>query len=114
MSDLNAEKNKAIVLEAFDTLFNERDYIAAEQFCSSKYIQHSAHIEPSRDGLFNLVKAARSWESEDELGDFLPIRRSHSPATPGQERSSRASWRTELAPSYAEDGDRACLPGRLR
>ena len=26
MSDLNAEKNKAIVLEAFDTLFNKRDY----------------------------------------------------------------------------------------
>ena len=58
MSDLNAEKNKAIVLEAFDTLFNERDYTAAERFWSPNYIQHSAHIEPGRDGLLNLVKAA--------------------------------------------------------
>jgi predicted SnoaL-like aldol condensation-catalyzing enzyme len=58
MSDLNAEKNKAIVLEAFDTLFNKRDYPAAERFWSPKYIQHSAHIEPGRDGLFNLIKAA--------------------------------------------------------
>ena len=57
MSSSNAEKNKAIVLEAFDTLFNRRDYAAAERFWSSKYIQHSAHIEPGRDGLFNLVKA---------------------------------------------------------
>jgi predicted SnoaL-like aldol condensation-catalyzing enzyme len=58
VSDLNAEKNKAIVLEAFDTLFNKRDYTAAERFWSPSYIQHSAHIEPGRDGLFNLIKAA--------------------------------------------------------
>ncbi len=57
MSDLNAGKNKAIVLEAFNTLFNKRDYAAAERFWSPNYIQHSAHIEPGRDGLFNLVKA---------------------------------------------------------
>ena len=30
MNNSNAEKNKAIVLEAFDTLFNKRDYRAAE------------------------------------------------------------------------------------
>jgi predicted SnoaL-like aldol condensation-catalyzing enzyme len=48
MSDLKADKNKAIVLEAFDTLFNKRDYMAAEQFWSAKYIQHSGHIEPGR------------------------------------------------------------------
>ena len=58
MTDLTAEKNKAIVLEAFDTLFNRRDYTAAERFWSPHYIQHSAHIEPGRDGLFNLIKAA--------------------------------------------------------
>jgi predicted SnoaL-like aldol condensation-catalyzing enzyme len=58
MSDSSAEKNKAIVLEAFNTLFNKRDYRAAERFWSPNYIQHSAHIEPGRDGLFNLVKAA--------------------------------------------------------
>jgi predicted SnoaL-like aldol condensation-catalyzing enzyme len=51
------EKNKALVLQAFDTLFNKRDYAAAEKFWSPNYIQHSAHIEPGRDGLFNLVKA---------------------------------------------------------
>jgi predicted SnoaL-like aldol condensation-catalyzing enzyme len=49
-------KNKALVLEAFDTLFNKRDYIAAEKFWSPRYIQHSAHIAPGREGLFNLVK----------------------------------------------------------
>jgi predicted SnoaL-like aldol condensation-catalyzing enzyme len=58
MSDLIAEKNKAIVLKAFDTLFNKRDYTAAERFWSPNYIQHSAHIEPGRDGLFDLIKAA--------------------------------------------------------
>ena len=50
------EKNKALVLDAFDTLFNLRDYAAAERFWSPNYIQHSAHIAPGRDGLFNLVK----------------------------------------------------------
>ena len=48
-------QNKKLVLEAFDALFNERDYAAAEKFWSPDYIQHSAHIEPGRDGLFNLV-----------------------------------------------------------
>jgi predicted SnoaL-like aldol condensation-catalyzing enzyme len=48
------EANKALVLEAFDTLFNKRDYKAAERYWSSNYIQHSAHIPPGRDGLFNL------------------------------------------------------------
>jgi predicted SnoaL-like aldol condensation-catalyzing enzyme len=50
-------KNKAIVLEAFDTLFNQRDYAQAETFWSSTYIQHSAHIEPGRDGLFKLIRS---------------------------------------------------------
>jgi predicted SnoaL-like aldol condensation-catalyzing enzyme len=50
-------KNKALVLEAFDTLFNKRDYVAAERYWSPNHIQHSAHIEPGRDGLFNLVKS---------------------------------------------------------
>ena len=50
------DKNKALVLEAFETLFNRRDYAAAQRFWSPDYIQHSAHIEPGRNGLFNLVK----------------------------------------------------------
>lgn len=53
-----AEQNKSIVLEAFDTLFNKRDYAAAERYWSADYIQHSAHIEPGRGGLFNLVRSA--------------------------------------------------------
>ena len=51
------ESNKALVLEAFDTLFNKRDYEAAARFWSPDYLQHSAHIEPGRDGLFKLIKS---------------------------------------------------------
>ena len=58
MSQTTQEKNKALVLEAFDTLFNKRDYAAAEKYWSPDYIQHSAHIEPGRDGLFNLIRSA--------------------------------------------------------
>src|SRR5579863_17446 len=54
------EQNKALVLEAFDTLFNKRDYVAAERYWSRDYIQHSAHIEPGREGLFNLIKSLPS------------------------------------------------------
>src|SRR5712692_9325887 len=56
MSRTTESKNKALVLEAFDTLFNERDYAQAERYWSPDYIQHSAHIAPGRDGLFNLIK----------------------------------------------------------
>jgi len=59
MSQTIQEKNKALVLEAFDALFNKRDYEAAEKYWSPNYIQHSAHIEPGRDGLFNLVRNTR-------------------------------------------------------
>ncbi|MFC4527173.1 nuclear transport factor 2 family protein [Dyella halodurans] len=55
MSKTSPEQNKDLVIKAFDTLFNQRDYEAAERLWSDKYIQHSAHIEPGRDGLFNLV-----------------------------------------------------------
>ena len=57
MSESREVKNKSIVLEAFETLFNKRDYRNALEFWSPRYIQHSAHIESGRDGLFNLVKA---------------------------------------------------------
>ena len=56
MSKTIEETNKALVLNAFDALFNRRDYDAAERFWSPEYIQHSAHIGPGRDGLFNLIK----------------------------------------------------------
>ena len=49
--------NKAFVLEAFNTLFNRRDYAAAEEFWSPTYLQHSSHIPPGREGLFGLTRA---------------------------------------------------------
>jgi len=72
------DKNKAIVLKAFDTLFNQRDYVTAEKFWSPNYIQHSAHIQPGREGLFNLIKASPpSLKYEHRLimaeGDFVIV-----------------------------------------
>jgi predicted SnoaL-like aldol condensation-catalyzing enzyme len=71
-------QNKAFVLEAFDTLFNKRDYAAAERFWSPAYIQHSAHIAPGREGLFELVKAApKELHYENALivadGDYVML-----------------------------------------
>ena len=56
MNQTIEEKNKELVLKAFDTLLNKRDYAGAERYWSPNYIQHSAHIEPGREGLFNLIK----------------------------------------------------------
>ena len=58
MANTTPKQNKALVLDAFDTLFNRRDYEAAASFWSDRYIQHSAHIEPGREGLFNLIRSA--------------------------------------------------------
>jgi predicted SnoaL-like aldol condensation-catalyzing enzyme len=57
MNQTIESKNKALVLEAFDLLFNRRDYAAAEKLWSPHYIQHSAHIAPGREGLLDLVKS---------------------------------------------------------
>ncbi|MGB6512060.1 MAG: nuclear transport factor 2 family protein, partial [Mycobacterium sp.] len=51
------DANRALVIEAFEALFNRRDYARAEEFWSPDYIQHSAHIPPGRSGLFELVKS---------------------------------------------------------
>ena len=76
MSKTTPGQNKALVLEAFDTLFNKRDYVAAERFWSDRYIQHSAHIAPGRDGLFDLIRSAPSTlRYENQLimaeGDYV-------------------------------------------
>lgn len=76
MTKTTPEQNKALALEAFETLFNKRDYPAAERFWSDRYIQHSAHIAPGRDGLFNLVRALpESARYENQLmvaeGDYV-------------------------------------------
>jgi len=57
MAESMEARNKALVLKAFETLFNKRDYAAAELLWSPNYIQHSAHIEPGREGLINLIKS---------------------------------------------------------
>ncbi len=57
MTKTTPEQNKALVLEAFDALFNQRDYAKAETFWSDRYIQHSAHIAPGREGLFELIRS---------------------------------------------------------
>ena len=57
MKQSTQDRNQALVLEAFDLLFNKRDYAAAEKYWSPHYIQHSAHIAPGREGLFNLIKS---------------------------------------------------------
>ena len=60
MNPTQQETNKALVLEAFDTLFNKRDYAAAERYWLPNYIQHSDHILPGREGLFELIKSMPS------------------------------------------------------
>jgi predicted SnoaL-like aldol condensation-catalyzing enzyme len=78
MSQSTESQNKALVLRAFDALFNKRDYASAERFWSPNYIQHSAHIEPGREGLFNLINASpASLKYEPGVivaeGDFVII-----------------------------------------
>src|SRR4029453_12493901 len=90
-SDTVEEKNKALVLDAFDTLFNKRDYASAEKYWSRDYIQHSAHILPGRDGLFNLIKASPpSLRYEHGLimagGDFVIVHGGYS------NTGLRANW----------------------
>lgn len=79
MTQTIEQQNKALVLKAFNTLFNEKDYAAAEKFWSPDYVQHSAHIPPGRDGLFGLVKASpAAMRYENSLimadGDMLMLR----------------------------------------
>ncbi len=57
MSRTKQEKPKALVLEAFDTFFNKRNYVTVERYWSPHYIQNSAHIEPGREGPFNLIES---------------------------------------------------------
>jgi predicted SnoaL-like aldol condensation-catalyzing enzyme len=57
MAESREARNKALVLKAFDTLFNKRDYAAAERLWSPNYILHSAHIEQGREGLIDLIKS---------------------------------------------------------
>ena len=78
MAESKESRNKALVLDAFDALFNKRDYAAAERFWSPNYIQHSAHIGPGREGLFDLIRNTPStlkWEHGVILaeGDYVIV-----------------------------------------
>jgi len=57
MTETTESRNKELVLKAFEALFNRRDYAEAERYWSPRYIQHSAHIAPGREGLFDLIKS---------------------------------------------------------
>lgn len=78
MTGAGQDHGVKLVLDAFDTLFNRRDYAAAERLWSAQYIQHSAHIPPGRDGLFDLVKglpATLRYENHVAAasGDFIVL-----------------------------------------
>jgi predicted SnoaL-like aldol condensation-catalyzing enzyme len=77
MQQFSPSQNKAIVIEAFDTLFNRRDVKTAKQFWSPDYIQHSALVQAGRDGLFSTILNAPEMQYEHQLavaeGDFVMI-----------------------------------------
>ncbi len=78
MSKTLQEENKALLVRGFEVLFNKRDFTEAEKFWSPNYIQHSAHIEPGREGLFALVKslpAGAKWEHGILMaeGDYVMV-----------------------------------------
>jgi predicted SnoaL-like aldol condensation-catalyzing enzyme len=60
-------QNKAIVIEAFDTLFNRKDIEAARKFWSPDYIQHSAHVPAGREGLFSTLAGAPYLRYDHQL-----------------------------------------------
>jgi predicted SnoaL-like aldol condensation-catalyzing enzyme len=77
MKQFSPSQNKAIVIEAFDTLFNRHDTQKAERFWSPDYIQHSALVPAGRDGLFSTILNAPELQYEHQLalaeGDFVMI-----------------------------------------
>jgi predicted SnoaL-like aldol condensation-catalyzing enzyme len=93
--------NVQIVLNAFEALFNKRDYAAAERFWSPNYIQHSAHIAPGREGLFELVKTLPDTLRYDNhvaaaSGDYVILHgRFSGHGLPGRGSSpTSCAWRT--------------------
>ena len=106
MVDTSEDRRVQTVLSAFDTLFNKRDYASAERFWSPRYIQHSAHIPPGRDGLFDLVKtmpATLRYENHiaAATGDFVILHGRFSGLGARGRGSSPTScaWRTRCSRS---------------
>lgn len=78
MEKTTPQRNKELLIEGFNALFNKRDFAAAEKLWSKNYIQHSGHIPPGREGLFGLVKAfppGVSWDHGLIMaeGDFVMV-----------------------------------------
>jgi predicted SnoaL-like aldol condensation-catalyzing enzyme len=74
MPKTTREQNKALVLEAFDTLFNKRDYVAAERFWSPHYIQHTKQATSSSKGSLMFsgqIRGHRIYVAESEARSLL-------------------------------------------
>ena len=84
-----AASNKALVLEAFDVLFNRRDHDAAEGLWSESYIQHTALIAPGREALFNRVRSLPSLRYESQ---FTVAEVTMSCSTAASAASTRKQW----------------------
>jgi predicted SnoaL-like aldol condensation-catalyzing enzyme len=54
---MTPDENKKIVLEAFDLLFNQKDFDDARRFWSPSYIQHNPLVSDGREALFEYVKS---------------------------------------------------------
>ena len=100
------DRNVQTVLNAFDTLFNKRDYTSAERFWSPRYIQHSAHIPPGRDGLFDLIKtlpATLRYENHIRRREVISSFSMGGSAASGQRRRGSSptscAWRMEFSRS---------------
>ena len=75
---MSPEQNKAIVLEAFDALFNRKDFEGAGRFWAKDYIQHNPLIPNGREALFDYVRSLPvSTRFEYQLavaeGDFVMV-----------------------------------------
>ncbi|MFJ9967569.1 nuclear transport factor 2 family protein [Streptomyces avermitilis] len=107
------EQNKELVLTAFDTLFGKRDYAAAEEFWSANYLQHSRHIPPGREGLFNLVRAlpaALRYDNQLAVaeGDYVMLYGRYSGT--GETAPSWPTWCVSRTADWPNTG----TPGRTR
>jgi len=74
----DAAKRRAIIVEALNKAFNDRDFSVLEQWWSPEYIQHNPFIPPKRAGLRGFVEALsrdRRYEHGRVFvdGDFVVV-----------------------------------------
>jgi len=67
MNKTTPEWNKALVLEAFDTLFNKRDYSAAERFWSDRYDQLVLVAQRRRKRAGQVEQPLAAWRDVDTV-----------------------------------------------